>query len=90
VRSDEGRPIPHQFAFRNGRNLELAKLKELARLDAPGLDAIKGRPRVSKIRLATDFAAHSSGRRSILITDMAPDEKVTAADEREDFASQQR
>jgi hypothetical protein len=33
-------------------------------------------------------AISNSGYRSILITGMAPDEKVTAADEREDFASQ--
>jgi AAA+ ATPase superfamily predicted ATPase len=71
-----------------GRNLELAKLKELARLNVPSLVVIKGRRRVGKSRLATEFAARLSGYRSILITGMAPDRKVTAADEREDFASQ--
>jgi AAA+ ATPase superfamily predicted ATPase len=71
-----------------GRDLELAKLKELARLNVPSLVVIKGRRRVGKSRLATEFAARLSGYRSILITGMAPDEKVTAADEREDFASQ--
>jgi hypothetical protein len=38
--------------------------------------------------LATEFAARLCGYLSILITAMAPDEKVTAADEREGFASQ--
>lgn len=71
-----------------GRDLELTKLKELARLNVPSLAVIKGRRRVGKSRLATEFAARLSGYRSILITGMAPDEKVTAADEREDFASQ--
>jgi uncharacterized protein len=71
-----------------GRNLELAKLKELARLNVPSLVVIKGRRRIGKSRLATEFAARLSGYRSILITGMAPDRKVTAADEREDFASQ--
>jgi uncharacterized protein len=71
-----------------GRDLEIAKLKELARLNVPSLVVIKGRRRVGKSRLATEFAARLSGYGSILITGMAPDEKVTAADEREDFASQ--
>jgi AAA+ ATPase superfamily predicted ATPase len=71
-----------------GRDLELTKLKELIRLDVASLVVIKGRRRVGKSRLATEFAARLSGYRSILITGMAPDEKVTAADEREDFASQ--
>jgi AAA+ ATPase superfamily predicted ATPase len=71
-----------------GRDLELTKLKELARLDVASLVVIKGRRRVGKSRLATEFAARLSGYRSILITGMAPDQKVTAADEREDFASQ--
>jgi hypothetical protein len=71
-----------------GRDLELAKLKDLARLNVPSLVVINGRRRVGKSRLATEFAAHLSGYRSILITGMAPDEKVKAVDEREDFASQ--
>jgi AAA+ ATPase superfamily predicted ATPase len=71
-----------------GREVELAKLKELARLDVPSLVVIKGRRRVGKSRLATEFAARLVGYRSVLLTGMAPDEKVTANDEREDFAAQ--
>jgi uncharacterized protein len=71
-----------------GREGELAKLKELARLDVPSLVVIKGRRRVGKSRLATEFAARLSGYQSVLLTGMAPDEKVTANDEREDFAAQ--
>ena len=71
-----------------GREVELAKLKELARLDVASLVVIKGRRRVGKSRLATEFAARLAGYRSILLTGMAPDEKVTANDEREDFAAQ--
>jgi AAA+ ATPase superfamily predicted ATPase len=49
-----------------GRDLELAKLKELARMNVPSLVVIKGRRRVAKSRLATEFAARLSGYRSIL------------------------
>jgi uncharacterized protein len=71
-----------------GRELELTKLQELARLDVASLVVIKGRRRVGKSRLATEFAARLSGYRAISLTGMAPDEKVTATDEREDFALQ--
>jgi hypothetical protein len=71
-----------------GRELELAKLAELVRLDAASLVVIKGRRRVGKSRLASEFAARLSGYRSVLLTGMAPEEKITAGDEREDFALQ--
>ncbi len=71
-----------------GRDVELAKLKELARLGVASLVVIKGRRRVGKSRLATEFAGSLPGYRSILLTGMAPGEKITAADEREDFALQ--
>jgi hypothetical protein len=71
-----------------GRDLELAKLNELTRLTAASLAVIKGRRRVGKSRLANEFAARLAGYRSVLLTGMAPDEKITAADEREDFALQ--
>jgi len=57
-----------------GRDLELSKLKELARLEVASLVVIKGRRRVGKSRLATEFAARLSGYRSVLLTGMAPDE----------------
>lgn len=71
-----------------GRERELSKLKELTRLDVASLVVIKGRRRVGKSRLATEFAARLPGYRSVLLTGMAPDRKVTAAEEREDFAQQ--
>ncbi len=71
-----------------GRDLELVKLKELARLGVASLVVIKGRRRVGKSRLATEFASRLSGYRSVLLTGMAPDRKITAAEEREDFALQ--
>lgn len=71
-----------------GRERELAKLKELTRLDVASLVVIKGRRRVGKSRLATEFASRLPGYRSALLTGMAPDNKVTAAEEREDFAQQ--
>jgi len=71
-----------------GRDLELAKLKELTRLRTASLVVIKGRRRVGKSRLATEFAAQLKGWRSVVLTGMAPDDKVSAADEREDFAQQ--
>lgn len=71
-----------------GRAGELAKLKELTKLDVASLVVIKGRRRVGKSRLAAEFAARLPGYRSVLLTGMTPDEKVSAADEREDFALQ--
>lgn len=71
-----------------GRQRELAKLKDLARLDVASLVVIKGRRRVGKSRLAAEFAARLPGYRSVLLTGMTPDEKVSAADERDDFALQ--
>jgi uncharacterized protein len=71
-----------------GRDSELAKLKELTRLQTASLVVIKGRRRVGKSRLGTEFAAQLPGWRSVVLTGMAPDDKVTAQDEREDFAQQ--
>jgi hypothetical protein len=71
-----------------GRDTELARLKELTRFQTASLVVIKGRRRVGKSRLATAFAAQLSGWRSIVLTGMAPDGKITAEDEREDFAQQ--
>jgi len=52
------------------------------------LVVIKGRRRVGKSRLAREFAKQLQGWRSVVLTGLAPDDKVTAADEREDFAQQ--
>jgi len=41
--------------------------------------------RVGKSRLATEFAAQLPGWRSVVLTGMAPDDKVTAENQREDF-----
>jgi AAA+ ATPase superfamily predicted ATPase len=45
-----------------GRDLELTKLKELARLDVASLVVIKGRRRVSKSRLASNQTGQSKCR----------------------------
>jgi uncharacterized protein len=71
-----------------GRETELAKLKELTRLRTASLVVIKGRRRVGKSRLASEFAKQLQGWRSVVLTGLAPDDKVTADDEREDFAQQ--
>ncbi len=71
-----------------GRETELKKLRELTRLNTSSLVVIKGRRRVGKSRLATEFAEHLPGYESIYLTGMAPEENTTAADEREDFALQ--
>jgi hypothetical protein len=71
-----------------GRDPELAKLKELTRLGTASLVVIKGRRRVGKSRLATEFAGQLKGWRSVVLTGMAPDDKVNAVAEREDFAMQ--
>jgi uncharacterized protein len=42
-----------------GRDLELTKLRDLTRLRAPSLAVIKGRRRVGKSRLATEFADYT-------------------------------
>lgn len=71
-----------------GRGRELAKLKELVRLDVSSLVVIKGRRRVGKSRLATEFAGTLTSYQTILLTGLAPDVHTTAESEREDFALQ--
>jgi uncharacterized protein len=71
-----------------GRHVELAKLIELTRLNVPSLVVIKGRRRVGKSRLASEFVARLAGYRSVVLTGLAPDERTSAAAEREDFAQQ--
>lgn len=71
-----------------GRERELAKLKELVRLNVSSLVVIKGRRRVGKSRLATEFASRLTGYQTVVLTGLAPDDKTTAASEREDFALQ--
>ncbi len=71
-----------------GRETELAKLKELTRLRTASLVVIKGRRRVGKSRLASEFAKQLQGWRSVVLTGLAPDDKITVDDEREDFAQQ--
>jgi AAA+ ATPase superfamily predicted ATPase len=61
-----------------GRETELAKLKELTRLRTASLVVIKGRRRVGKNRLATEFAKQLQGWRSVVLTGLAPDDKQQA------------
>jgi predicted AAA+ superfamily ATPase len=71
-----------------GRKPELARLKELTRLKVSSLVVIKGRRRVGKSRLVTEFAARLPGYQSVVLTGLAPSEKTSPATEREDFALQ--
>jgi len=71
-----------------GRKLELGKLRDLTRLNVPSLVVIKGRRRVGKSRLVTEFAASLSGYQSVVLTGLAPNDHTSATTEREDFAQQ--
>jgi len=71
-----------------GREPEIAQLTALTRLNVASLAVIKGRRRVGKSRLATEFAARQPSYKFVTLAGLAPDEKTTAASEREDFAQQ--
>lgn len=68
-----------------GRAKELAAFEALTELKNPALMVIRGRRRVGKSRLATEYA---KGRIFIPFSGLAPDKKLSAQDQRNAFAYQ--
>lgn len=71
-----------------GRQAELARLKELAQKRSASLVVIKGRRRIGKSRLADEFAKQLPRYKSLHFQGLPPTAKLTAEQEREDFAQQ--
>lgn len=68
-----------------GRQRELGLLKSLLKKKSASLVVIKGRRRIGKSRLAEEF---SHGIQTFVLVGLAPQESVTAQDQRDDFAKQ--
>src|ERR1700730_58542 len=71
-----------------GRQTELARLKELADKRSASLVVIKGRRRIGKSRLTDEFARQLGRYKSLHFQGLPPTAKLTAEQEREDFAQQ--
>lgn len=68
-----------------GRKHELRLLSDLFEKKVASLVVIKGRRRIGKSRLVEEFA---KGTTYYVISGLPPDERTTAADQRDDFARQ--
>jgi hypothetical protein len=71
-----------------GRQAELARLKELTGKRSASLIVIKGRRRIGKSRLTDEFARQLPRYTSLHFQGLPPTAKLTAEQEREDFAQQ--
>jgi hypothetical protein len=71
-----------------GREKELLELKALTQTDKAKLSVIKGRRRIGKSCLLKEFGATAKGYKFFYFTSMAPEEGITAQDERDYFAKQ--
>jgi AAA+ ATPase superfamily predicted ATPase len=71
-----------------GRENELRRLHQLAGKKTASLVIIKGRRRIGKSRLATEFARQLTGYRALSFQGLPPTAHLTAEHEREDFAQQ--
>src|SRR5258708_8273057 len=71
-----------------GREHELRRLQELAGKKTASLVIIKGRRRIGKSRLATEFARRLPGYGALSFQGLPPTAHLTAGQEREDFAQQ--
>ncbi len=71
-----------------GREHELARLKELANKKTASLVVIKGRRRIGKSRLTDEFARQMPRYTAVHLQGLPPSKKLTAEQEREDFAQQ--
>ncbi len=69
-----------------GRMRELSKLKSLSDQKKPKLIVIKGRRRIGKSRLLVEFGKNLN--KVYVFSGLAPEEGVTAKDQREEFARQ--
>ena len=71
-----------------GRKQELEKLQALHHKAIPSLVVVKGRRRIGKSRLITEFASKSPKHRLWNFTGLAPQEGITAQTQRDHFARQ--
>lgn len=71
-----------------GRKHELEKLQALHRKTTPSLVVVKGRRRIGKSRLVTEFASRNPNYQLWSFAGLAPQEGVTAQIQRDHFARQ--
>lgn len=71
-----------------GRQTELERLEALYRKKTPSLVVVKGRRRIGKSRLISEFASRHAGKRFWNFTGLAPQDGVTAQEQRDYFARQ--
>ena len=71
-----------------GRTQELEKLQALHNKRIPSLVVVKGRRRVGKSRLISEFASKNTQNRLWNFAGLAPEEGVTAQNQRDHFARQ--
>jgi len=71
-----------------GRESELQRLMEVTRKRTASIVVIKGRRRVGKSRLTEELAKRLPGHASAHFQGLPPEKKLTAHEEREDFAQQ--
>ena len=71
-----------------GRKTELDRLKALYHKKGPGLVVIKGRRRIGKSRLIVEFASNYARQRFWSFAGLAPQDGLTAQEQRDHFARQ--
>jgi len=71
-----------------GRKDELSRLKNLYHKKTPSLVVLKGRRRIGKSRLVSEFALKQEGKKFWSFTGLAPGEGVTDQKQRDYFANQ--
>lgn len=71
-----------------GRKVELERLEALYQKKSPSLVVIKGRRRIGKSRLISEFASMNSMKKFWSFAGLAPQEGVTAQEQRDHFARQ--
>lgn len=71
-----------------GRKQELERLRALYNKRTPSLVVIKGRRRIGKSRLVAEFATSMACHKFLSFAGLAPEEGVTAQEQREHFARQ--
>ncbi|QQR63157.1 ATPase [bacterium] len=71
-----------------GRNSELARLKSLYKKQKPAIVVVKGRRRIGKSRLIAEFAKLSGTKRFWSFAGLAPENGMSAQEQRDHFARQ--
>ncbi len=71
-----------------GRKIEIERLDALYRKKLPSLAVIKGRRRIGKSRLIAEFASRHPEQRFCSFAGLAPQDGVTAQEQRDHFARQ--